>query len=347
MGDIEKLEFETTNFEVTDNATKNILGNMDSEILKEFNRINSESENDDIENESENKGLNMVPEEDVISQGKGRKRKYKQETWDEYAEKKAQEFEQIALKDSMNSTIVINNIPNEEEFQEIITTLKDHHGGRTTEFIITSCGFGRFYHIYISTGLKDVISVIKQVNRSFYSENMEQFKIGLTESILDKNKKEEARFVLHMSKQQKAIIRRLLQDIKISESSFGFVCCIATFNKAKEKFEQFLTEKYEVLYEDDGYFKLIKKEIDRATVNGISWVINSMPIMLVDVEKHKQQYLYDIDNPKLEKKLIMKINVMDEAMKVVGSKNMEIPTKYGLDFNLHKEEVKLKQQLPI
>lgn len=316
------------------------IGNLDEEIMKEF-----EKEEIRVKHEKETGNMRDWSSTDPY---KGKKEFYlvSIEDWDEYAEKKSQEFEDIAAMDLMDSTIMISNIPNYEEFCDLITFLKDSHGGKMTEFIITSCGFGRFYDMYTSTGLKDVTKAINHINRNFYSEFIGEFKISIMESILEKNKSGK-RFVLHMSRQQKAAIQKLLHDIKVLESSFGLLICIETLNKAKGKFGEFLTDKYQVLYEDDGYTRLIKMEIDRATIDGVDWLVNIMPVMLRDIEVNKQQYLYDVSNQKLEKTLIYKIDTIEDVMRTVENENREIPTKYELDFILHKDEIKLRQQIPI
>lgn len=287
--------------------------------------------------------LEQVYGEDVKLNG--RTKKYKQRSWDDYVEELKIDYKIIKEKDDMSSTITIYNIPNTEEFQELITVLKDESGSRFIEFAIVDCGFGKFYYLYRSSKLFDIVQLIRQINRTFYSESMEQYQIRLTESILAKNKSSQ-RFILHMSKGQQAKIIRLLQDIKISDSSFGLIMCIATLNKAKEKFDQYITEKYEVYYNDDGYYKLIKREIDRATINGIDWLINTLPVMVDEVGVYKKQYLCDITDQKITKKLLYKLTAVDNTIKLIVEREREIPAKCGLDYYLHREEITIKQTLP-
>lgn len=290
---------------------------------------------------------NLKPIEDGEAELDGQKpKKHKQTSWDDYAERLKIDYKAVKDVDDISSTITIYNIPNIEEFQELITVLKDENGSRFIEFAIADCGFGRFYYLYKSSKLFDIIQLMKQINRTFYSESVEQYQIRLTESILSRNKSDR-KIILHMSTKQRAVINRLLQDIHVSDSSFGLVMCIATLNKAKEKFDRYITEKYEVYYSDDGYFKLIKREINRATVDGIDWLINTLPIMVDDVAVHKKQYLYDITDQKITKKLLYKLTTVDDTIKLITEKEREIPAKCGLDYYLHKDEITIKQPIPI
>jgi hypothetical protein len=362
MGEIERISFEDT----ADHAMENIMGNMDDGILKELDEKNKQYENIDknIKGKREKIGkegkenigeenvgeefkddeskvhIRLINEDDIIGKLKNARGKkiHKQKTWEVFAEEQTKAFEELDAMGKINATLTINSIPNEKEFHKLLTVLKDEYGPGTIEFIVTENGWNKFYVMYKSSGLFGVVKALDGVNSSFNFEKVGEHRISIIESI--KGERAEKRCVLHVSGKQKREIQRLLQDIKISESDFGLMCCISTFNRAKEKFERFVTDKFEAYYEDDGYVKLIRTEIDHATRSGIELLLEYLEIMFWDIESKTNEYFSNpYGDPKLVKYIKYKRRAMNGAIEAIESGNVEIAVKKQLFITAFREDL--------
>lgn len=272
--------------------------------------------------------------------------KYKQLSWNDYTERLEIDYKTIKETDDMSSTITINNIPNIEEFQELITVLKDESGERFIEFAIVDCGTGRFYYLYKSSKLFNIVQLIRQINRTFHSEYFKQYNVNIGDSIPERNVKTKSEFRLHMSSKIRVIIERLLQDIKISDSSFGLMCCIFTFNRAKERFKELRADKFKIYYRDDGYYKFIKEDIEDSARRGITWLIESLPVMVDDVERNIILFKYYKENnhdsyPELKDDLIYKIAVLDNTIELIKDNKIDLPIKTAMDIRSYEETKEL------
>jgi hypothetical protein len=293
-----------------------------------------------IETNEEKKIVQFVEDKDNLHRGIRKIRgKYKQKSFDDYISEHEKTFDDLQMTGKIDATLTINSIPNEREFHKLIKVLKARYGSGIVDFVIVDHGYTTFYFIYKSSRLFDIIKVIDKVNSSFYSEKLEDFKPSLTEAI--PGTRSEKRVVLHISRKQKGMISALLEDIRVSESNFGLICCILTFNRAKERFENFITEKYEAFYDDDGYVKLIQTEIDRATVNGINWLINSLETMFWEIDGRTKEYLYDPESAdqKLMKYIRIKRDAMNDAIEMIESSDIEIRPKNQLLISSFKEDM--------
>lgn len=280
---------------------------------------------------------------------------YKQRTWEEYVEgvddddeKGARKrFQHIALNDDTHSTITIRGIPNFPEFQRIITTLKDEYRpGGLTEFMIVDMGSTTFYYLYKSSKLFDIIKIIQMVNDRFYSEYFKQYNVDIGDSILERNVQTKSEFRLHMTSQLKAAIERELKDLNITEDKFGLMCCILTFNKAKEKFEELITDKFKIYYRDEGYYKIIKEDIESSTKRGITWLIESLPKIMEDIERNTILVKYYKENnhdsyPELKDDLIYKMQALDKTIVTLKDNKIDLPIKTAMDIMSYEEEREL------
>lgn len=320
MNDIENIEFEAMN-----DATKDIVGSNEKQDEKEEIKIP------------------VVGADEINQQGgysrQGKKReKYKQLTWEKYMEEQTEIFDNIEAAGKINATLTINSIPNEKEFHKLTTVLKDEYTPGATEYVIVETGWNSFYVMYKSTGLFDVVKALDGISSSFHFEKMGEHKIRIGESM--QGVRAEKRLVLHISGQQKREIQRLLQDIKIPESNFGLMCCISTFNRAKEKFEGFITENYEAYYEDDGYMKIIKMEIDQATRNGIELLIDYLEVMFWEIESKVNEYLTNpYADSKLAKRIVYKRKAMNGAITALEKNKVEMSVKSQLLISSFRDDL--------
>lgn len=321
---------------------------MDNIENIEFDATKDEKEeiNDEKQGEKEEIEIPIVGADESSQQGgfrQGKKRgKYKQKSWDEYVEDQRIIFEQTSLVDPVNSVIKINNIPNRDEFERLMTILKDEHGGRVIEFVCTEAGYDRFYTIFQKTGLFDVTQVIQKINDTFYSEYFREFvQLDLAGTIPERNKSGNGKeFYLHMSSKQKAVISRTLKYFKGTESPFGLACCIFTFNKAKEKFEFLRTDKFKVYYSDDGYAKIIQEEMREAAQTAIARLVEGLPILLNELEE-KSVLASNSELPKyIERKEDLKyqIDAVDSAISVIYKNNIQVPCSHNMNFIVLKEK---------
>lgn len=338
MGDIEKLEFEEM-----DDATKNILGDNGNEIIKEINENNGKDEKEKVEEEVEGLGIPLVGENETQDKRKyGSKGKYKQLNWEAFAEEQKKIFEELSAIDPMNSVIKISNIPNRDEFDDLITILKDEYGGRAIEFICSENGTNKFWHIFRKTNLFDVAKVIRSINETFYSEYFREFiQLDLTGTIPERNKGGNGKeFYLHMSSRQKAEILRGLKYFRGKESSLGLACCIFTFNRAKEKFEHLRTDKYKVYYRDDGYAKIIQEEMQEATQTAIARLVEGLPILLCELEE-KSVLASNSEILKYEERkedLKYQMEAVGKAISVIRKNKVNIPAMYDMGYIVLKEK---------
>lgn len=211
----------------------------------------------------------------------------KTRTWDEYCKEQIEIFNKTSIFDPINSTIKIGNIiPNWDEFDRMVTILKDEYGENEFGFVCAEYGYDRFYCMYKETGLSDTVKIIQDVNEVFKSELLRKFiNLDLTGSIV--GSRGENNFCLHMSRRQKATINRTIKNFNGNESQFGLMSCILTFNWAKEKFERLRTDKFKVYYQDNGYAKIIKDEIIEANKVAILRLAETFPILVEGLEEKK------------------------------------------------------------
>lgn len=305
--------------------------------------------------------IEEITSSETIGRGENKKIKgnyektYKQKSWEEYVEGvygvegdgARKKFQQVTLNDDMDSTITIRGIPNFPEFQRIVTMLKDEYKpGRFAEFMIVDMGSTRFYYLYKSSQLFDIIKIIRMVNDRFYSEYFKQYNLNIGDSILERNVQTKSEFRLHMTSQLKAIIERELKDLNITEEKYGLMCCILTFNKAKEKFEELRTDKFKVYYRDDGYYKLIQEDIEGSARRGIIWLIESLPKIMEDVERNTILVKYYKESnhdsyPELKDDLVYKMQALDKAIITLKDNKVDLPVKTAMDIRAYEDEKEL------
>ena len=285
-------------------------------------------------------GMSLVGEDEVAEKREWvRIPKVKPKTWDEYIKEQKEIFDVLSEEGRINATLTINNIPNEAEFHELLTVLTDEYGHGLIEFVIINNGFNKFYHLYKSSGLFDVVKANKRINSAFNSEKLELYKIGLTNTILAS--RAEKRLVLRISGKNKRMVGRLLQDIKVPESDFGLMCCFFTFNKVKHKLDDYITEKYEAFYDDDGYVMLINTEISRANIYGIARLISALETMYSDIDSITKEYLYDPQSAshKLIKHITVKRKAMLDVILCIENSATKVSMKDQLLISAFKEDL--------
>lgn len=341
MGDIEKLDFEEM-----DDATKNILGSEGNDIVKEINKNNGKDEKEEVEG----LGIHLVESDEISEKGKyernGKNRgKYKQLSWDDYVKEQKKIYDEVTVTDPINSFIKILNISNREEFDRMFTILKDdkriYKSSREFEFICTECGSDRFWCLFKEAKLLDVTNAIENINDTFYSEHFRKFiQLDLTGSIPDRNKNGKE-FYLHMSKQQLAKISRTLKYFRGKESELGLAICIFTLNRAQEKFQHLKTDKFKVYYQDNGYARIIQKEMEEAAQIAIARLVEGLPILLSELEekyvlasnKELSKYEERKDDFKYQMKAVY------EAILVIEKSDIQVPALYNMEYIVLKEKV--------
>lgn len=288
------------------------------------------------------KNIPLVDNEDLVKKGPKKGSKYKQKSWDEYCEEQKKIFDEVSIEDPINSAIKISGIPNKEEFDRMVTILKDENGGREFEFICTEYGYDRFYYIYKKTGFFDIVKVVRQVNDTFYSEYFRTFiQLNLTGSIPDRNKGGKE-FYLHMSKRQKAIINRTLKDFNGNEGQFGLICCIFTFNRAQEKFQYLTTDKFKVYYQDSGYAKIILEEMSEASKKAISRLAEGFPILINELdEKGTLAANKDLQkSSEIKKNMEYGIDVVNDVYELLVKNGVNVPILQKLNLEVIEEKAK-------
>lgn len=258
---------------------------------------------------------------------------YKEKDWNEYVEYKKEKFEELSTQNNMDSSIIIRR--SENEFHKLTTILKDKYGNRFADFLIVDTGLSRFYYLCKSSGLFDIMKAIKLMNERFRSEYLKNCKIEIVFSISDKNMSN-GTFTLHMSDQVRSIIEELSRDINVNQSSLGLIFCILTFNRAKKNFEEIITDNFEIYYNDNGYYRFIKNEINDAARKGILLLANLLPEVLEDIRndesiiKYHKEHGEEIDQ-KFKDRLIYKLAAADEVISVIVRNSALLPTSISLD----------------
>lgn len=264
-----------------------------------------------------------------------------QNAWNEYVEEQKEIFRDLSIRSTTRTYIKIRNIPNIDEFQELIDVLKDKYGTIFTEFLIIECGFVVFYDIYQSSGLFGATEVIKMIHKRFNSKYQEGYQTEIAESILEKNRPDNY-FYLHVLKKQKIVIEKLLMDIKLKESNFGLICCIFTFNSAKEEFKELTVDRFESYYKHDGYLNTIKEEINDEARKRILCLINYLPNMLEEIEndiisirRHKERR--EKVDPKIKNKLLYKIDTVEHVINVIEKNKTLLHIEVSLDDTIERK----------
>lgn len=294
-------------------------------------------------------GISLVDEDEARQNGhyekNGKKRrKYKQLSWDEYCEKQKKIYDEVTITDPINSFLKISNIPNREEFDRMITILKDdkriYKSSRELEFICTECGSDRFWYLFKGTKLLDVTKVIEKINDTFYSEYFRKFiQLDLTGSIPDRNKNGKE-FYLHMSREQLAEISRTLKYFNGKESQLGLAVCIFTLNRAQEKFQHLKTDKFKVYYQDNGYARIIQEEMEEAVQVAIARLVEGLPILLNELEEKytlaSNKELSKYEERKEDFKYQMK--AIYEAILVIQKSDIQVPALHNLEYIVLKDK---------
>jgi hypothetical protein len=236
----------------------------------------------------------------------------------------------------------MSDIPNRPEFQKLMTILKDEHGNEI-ELICTENGYNTFYNLYKNTGLFSVSKAIEKLSEVFDSDYFTGPQSFMIASIPERNRDRKECF-LHMSRKQKAKISRTLEDvnrvIRCSESQFGIVCCIFTYNYAKEKFKGLRTEKFRSYYDDSGYVKIVKDEIKEATKSAGFNIVKLYPVFL-NIAEENAALASNSELKKCEERkedLKYQIKALEYAIDAINRIELTIPQTHQLTLETIKDK---------
>lgn len=263
--------------------------------------------------------------------------------WEKFVDEQGPIFEEIrSSRRGFDSIIYFNNIPNPKEFKRLLTILKDKYTGRKAEYFIITTGFDRFYSIYKSSGLFDILQVIELLEERFCLEYIEKFQVNIADSIQDFNNSEI--FGLHTTHDTREAIGRLLQDTRVTYSKFSFVACVFTFNNAKEEFKGLITEKYKMYYDDDGFPRIIKEDFYNNTKKGKVWLAKVLPKIIEKINDIENEFIGAknkgdiIDDKKIEE-FRYKRHACEELISNITRKydkyGIYIPVKILLDASVY------------
>lgn len=263
----------------------------------------------------------------------------KEKTWNEYTEEKKEEYENSMGIDGLKAYIKIKDIPNWKEFKKLATILRDNYPDKYADFLITDTGFKKLYYLFNSSGLFNMLEIMETINERFSIENMEEFEIKITDFLPRKDMSNEE-FTLYMTKNSRVAIQRILQDAKINNSEFGLICCIFTFNRAKEEFDSLITDNFKVYYKDDGYVKTITEKIYISAKQGILWLINILPRIFEDIQKvecvFKEHESKGIDIGQEDIELNYKKRAAEKVVDVVINSGIA-PVRTRLDIEVYRD----------